>query len=196
MSRVMGWFLEGLAVLVPIVFTFYLFSTGMSLVAELLSETVGPYLGRELTLQGEWQVVSISLLMVIGFTIFVGAVTHMWLGSHILRLVDQLLNHIPLVKLVYAAMKDGVNAIIGDRREFEQPVLVSIGDIQVPGFVTRKDASDFGVADHVAVYFPMAFSIAGRVVLVPSNKIRTLDKSSAEVMSFLVSGGVTSGTKK
>ncbi|WP_067522715.1 DUF502 domain-containing protein [Endozoicomonas ascidiicola] len=195
MSRIMGWFLEGLAVLVPIVFTFYLFSKGMSLVAELLSATVGSYLGRELTLQGEWQVVSISLLLVVGFTIFVGVVTHMWLGSHLLRLLDQLLNHIPLVKLVYAAIKDGVNAIIGDRREFEQPVLVAIGDIQVPGFVTRKDVADFGVEGHVAVYFPMAFSIAGRVVLVSADRIKMLDKSSAEVMSFLVSGGVTSGKK-
>ncbi|MGB0360955.1 MAG: DUF502 domain-containing protein [Endozoicomonas sp.] len=195
MSRIMGWFLEGLAVLLPIVFTFSLFSAGMSLVAGLLSETVGPYLGQEMMLEGEWQVVSISLLMVVGFTIFIGAVTHIWLGNYILRVVDQLFNHIPLVKLVYAAIKDGVNAIIGDRREFEQPVLVSIGGIQVPGFVTRKDTSDFGVEGHVAVYFPTAFSVAGRVVLVPSDKIKALDKSSAEVMSFLVSGGVTSGTK-
>ena len=196
MSRIMRWFLEGLAVLVPILITIYLFSKGINLMADLLTQTIGPFLSRELAIHGRWQLVSISLLFVIGITIFVGAVTHVWLGSHIVRLVDQVLNHIPLVKLVYAAIKDGVNAFIGDRREFDHPVLVSMGDIQVPGFITRSSADDFGLEGHVAVYFPMAFSIAGRVVLVPSNNIRSLDKSSSEVMSFLVSGGVTSGKKK
>lgn len=195
MSRIMRWFLEGLAVLVPILITIYLFSKGINLVADLLTETLGPFLSRELSIHGRWQLVSISLLLMVGITVSVGAVTHIWLGSHIVRLVDQVLTHIPFVKLVYSAIKDGVNAFIGDRREFERPVLVNIGDIQVPGFVTRSSADDFGLKDHVAVYFPMAFSIAGRVVLVPANKVRPLEKSSAEVMSFLVSGGVTSGKK-
>ncbi|MFK0569767.1 DUF502 domain-containing protein [Endozoicomonas sp.] len=195
MSRIMRWFLEGLAVLVPILITIYLFSKGISVMADMLTQTIGPFLSRELSIQGRWQLVSISLLFLVGITVFVGAVTHIWLGSHILRLVDQVLNHIPLVKLVYAAIKDGVNAFIGDGREFDHPVLVAIGDIQVPGFVTRSSTDDFGLEGHVAVYFPMAFSIAGRVVLVPADKIRPLDKSSAEVMSFLVSGGVTSGKK-
>ncbi|WP_034844248.1 DUF502 domain-containing protein [Endozoicomonas elysicola] len=195
MSRIMRWFLEGLAVLVPILITIYLFSKGITLVADLLTETLGPFLSRELSIHGRWQLVSISLLLMVGVTVFVGAVTHVWLGSHIVRLVDQVLTHIPFVKLVYSAIKDGVNAFIGDRREFERPVLVSMGDIQVPGFVTRSSADDFGLEGHVAVYFPMAFSIAGRVVLVPADKIRPLEKSSTEVMSFLVSGGVTSGKK-
>lgn len=195
MSRIMRWFLEGLAVLVPILITIYLFSKGINLVADLLTETLGPFLSRELSIHGRWQLVFISLLLMVGITVSVGAVTHIWLGRHIVRFVDQVLTHIPFVKLVYSAIKDGVNAFIGDRREFERPVLVIIGDIKVPGFVTRSSAEDFGLKDHVAVYFPMAFSIAGRVVLVPADKIRPLEKSSAEVMSFLVSGGVTSGKK-
>ncbi|WP_211831116.1 DUF502 domain-containing protein [Kistimonas asteriae] len=195
MSRIMRWFLEGLVVLVPILITVYLFSAGINWVADVLSQTIGPYLSRELPIHGRWQVVFISLVLVVGVTILIGAVTHLWLGKHIVRLVDQVLTHIPLVKLVYAAIKDGVNAIIGDRREFDKPVLVAIGEMQVPGFITRHSTEDFGLENHVAVYFPMAFSIAGRVVLVSADKIRPLDNSSAEVMSFLVSGGVTSGKK-
>ena len=193
--RVMRWFLEGVVVLVPVLITAYLFSAGINLVADFLTTSLGPYLINELPVHGRWQVVFVSLLLVIGVTVLVGALTHLWLGRQFVRLIDGVLGHIPLVKLVYAGIKDGVNAIIGDRREFDKPVLVSIGEVQVPGFITRNSTENFGLDNHVAVYFPMAFSIAGRVVLVPADKIRTLDNSSAEVMSFLVSGGVTSGKK-
>lgn len=195
MSRIMRWFLEGLAVLIPILITIYLFSAGINLVADVLTRTIGSLLGRELPIRGHWSMVFISMMLVVSVTILTGAVTQLWLGKRIVRLVDQILAHIPLVRLIYGPVKDGVNAIIGDRREFDKPVLITIGELQVPGFITRHSADDFGLDDHVAVYFPMAFSIAGRVILVPAANVKPLDNSSTEVMSFLVSGGVTSGQK-
>ena len=87
MSRVMRWFLEGLAVLIPILITIYLFSAGINLVADVLTRTIGPLLGRELPIRGHWSMVFISMMLVVSVTVLTGAVTQLWPGKRIVRLV-------------------------------------------------------------------------------------------------------------
>jgi uncharacterized membrane protein len=46
--------------------------------------------------------------------------------------------------------------------------------------------------NYVAVYLPMAYSVAGNVYIVPKEKIRPITSISAtQSMKFAVSGGVT-----
>jgi uncharacterized membrane protein len=46
--------------------------------------------------------------------------------------------------------------------------------------------------DYVAVYIPMAYSVAGNVYIIPRNRVKTITNiSSAQTMKFAVSGGVT-----
>jgi uncharacterized membrane protein len=46
--------------------------------------------------------------------------------------------------------------------------------------------------DYVAVYLPMAYSVAGNVYIVPKERIREITSiSAAQSMKFAVSGGVT-----
>jgi uncharacterized membrane protein len=51
---------------------------------------------------------------------------------------------------------------------------------------------EFGLTDYVAVYVPMAYSVAGNVYIIPRNRIRPITNISAtQTMKFAVSGGVT-----
>jgi len=51
---------------------------------------------------------------------------------------------------------------------------------------------DFGLKDYVAVYVPMAYSVAGNVYIIPKQRVRSITNISAtETMKFAVSGGVT-----
>jgi len=59
------------------------------------------------------------------------------------------------------------------------------------GFVTSESMEDFGLADHVAVYLPESYNFAGNLFVVPRSRIRRIDRESADVMAFIVSGGVT-----
>jgi uncharacterized membrane protein len=43
----------------------------------------------------------------------------------------------------------------------------------------------------MAVYFPYSYALTGRVLLVEKENVKPLDANSAEVMKFVVSGGVT-----
>jgi uncharacterized membrane protein len=59
------------------------------------------------------------------------------------------------------------------------------------GFVTSESMDDFGLTDHVAVYLPESYNFAGNLFVVPRSRIRRIDRESADVMAFIVSGGVT-----
>ena len=51
---------------------------------------------------------------------------------------------------------------------------------------------EFGLKDYVAVYIPMAYSVAGNVYVIPRNRVKPIENiSSTQTMKFAVSGGVT-----
>ena len=68
---------------------------------------------------------------------------------------------------------------------------VDDNDVWRVGFITKDDMVDFGLSNYVAVYIPMAYSVAGNVYIIPKNRIRNIENiSSAQTMKFAVSGGV------
>ena len=64
------------------------------------------------------------------------------------------------------------------------------------GFVTTEAMGRFGLDDHVTVYLPFSYTFTGVIRIYPAANIRPLATDSAELMAFVVSGGVTdAGTK-
>jgi uncharacterized membrane protein len=60
------------------------------------------------------------------------------------------------------------------------------------GFITQQDMSRFQLMDFVAVYVPMAYSVAGNVYIIPKERVRPITNiSPAQTMKFAMSGGVT-----
>ena len=59
------------------------------------------------------------------------------------------------------------------------------------GFVTQESLANVGQEGLVAVYVPQSYNFAGQVYLFPANVVQRLDATSAAVMAFIVSGGVT-----
>ena len=98
------------------------------------------------------------------------------------------------MSLVYGSTRDLVKAFVGEKRRFDKPVLVELfpgGHAHVIGFVTQESLSRFGHASMVSVYVPQSYHWAGQVFVFPASAIQRLDASSAAVMAFIVSGGVT-----
>jgi uncharacterized membrane protein len=115
------------------------------------------------------------------------------IGSGILESIEHGVRRVPFVKLVYSSIKDLVNAFVGDRKRFDKPVLVRLGsaDVQVLGFVTRDTLGRLGLPEHVAVYLPQSYNFAGNLVIVPREAVQPLSVPSGELMTFVVSGGVS-----
>jgi uncharacterized membrane protein len=97
-------------------------------------------------------------------------------------------------RLLYASTKDLLNAFVGEQRRFDRPVVVTVyPEVQgrALGFVTQSSLEHLGLAGQVAVYFPFSYSVAGHVMIFPADRVQPLPAESADVMAFLVSGGVT-----
>jgi len=173
------YFLRGLFVAAPVVVTFYLLYWLLHVVDSLLPFGI-PGLGL---------VVSLICITLIGW--FSSNV----IGRRAIDLGEQILRRVPFVKLLYTSIKDLVGAFVGDQRRFDKPVLVALGptagELEMPGFVTREHLPAFDRPLHVAVYFPQAYNFAGNVLLVPRERVKPLSVSSSELMTFIVSGGVS-----
>jgi uncharacterized membrane protein len=59
------------------------------------------------------------------------------------------------------------------------------------GFVTRQGLGALGFPTHVAVYLPQSYNFAGQLIIVPSDQVEPIDVPSGELMTFIVSGGVS-----
>jgi uncharacterized membrane protein len=111
------------------------------------------------------------------------------------RFVERLMVRAPLVKIIYTSVKDLLEAFVGQKKKFTEPVLVKINnttDLQKIGFITAKDLDILGLGnDKVAVYLPHSYAFSGNLFIAPVENITPINAAPAEVMKFIVSAGVT-----
>jgi uncharacterized membrane protein len=178
MKDLIGYFFRGALVLLPIVTTVYIVWLILKTVDSLLP--VG--------------VPGAGIVLTIGIVTFVGFLTSNVLGRTVLHGLDRLLGRLPFVQLLYRSLQDLISAFVGEKRRFDRPVAVALGaggTARVLGFVTREDLHPLGLKDSVAVYLPQSYNFAGNLVIVPREQIEALDTASAELMTFIVSGGIS-----
>ena len=124
----------------------------------------------------------------------VGFLTSNVIGKGALEMAERFLTRVPLIKLIYGSLKDLVGAFVGDRRSFNQPVsvaLVADRSVRTLGFITRESLGILNLPEHVAVYLPQSYNFAGNLIIVPADRVEPLDVSSADMMTFIVSGGIS-----
>lgn len=177
MTRLLNYFFRGLLVVAPAAVTIYVFWLILSGVDNWMSLRI-PGLGVVLT---------IALVTLMGF--LTSSVMARWFVS----LLDGAFNRLPLVRLVYSSTKDLLDAFVGEKRRFDRPVVVTdpAGVEKAFGFLTQESMARFGLEGYVAVYLPFSYSFAGVIRMYPTAAVRPLDANSAELMAFIVSGGVT-----
>jgi uncharacterized membrane protein len=125
-----------------------------------------------------------------------------YLGSHFLnrRLVyefDRLIERAPLIKVIYFSVRDLLSTFVDKKKRLGKPVVVQVSkemNLYRAGFVTQKNLSDLGLStDYVAVYFPHSYAFSGELYITHKDNITEVppESSAADVMKFIVSGGVT-----
>lgn len=178
MTRLLTYFLRGLVLTVPLVVTIAITWMILTRVDGWLGIPV-PGAGFAIT------VVSITLIGFLGSTI---------LWAQVERWVDGTLERLPFVRLLYSSTKDLLNAFVGEKRRFDQPVLVALSQdraVRTFGFITQGALTGLGLPGDVAVYFPQSYNFAGQLVVVPRERVTRLEAGSSDVLAFIVSGGVT-----
>jgi uncharacterized membrane protein len=179
MRRLANYFLRGLLITAPAALTLYFFWVAIRWLDGLLGTSI-PGLGI---------LAGVTLITMIG-ALASNFVTRAFVGT-----VDQALAKLPFVRLVYTSIKDLLGAFVGEQRRFNHPVKVRFGgadaEIYLLGFVTSESLTQLGLVGHVAVYVPSSYSFAGHLILVPADRVATLDTDAADTLAFILSGGVT-----
>jgi uncharacterized membrane protein len=177
-TRFLNYFLKGIVFLAPLAITIY--------VCVQVFTTIDGWLG--ISIPGVGFLVTVVLITLFGF------LAQFFLTRGVLGGVESLLNRLPFVRLVYSSTRDLLDAFVGEKRRFDKPVLVTPypgGVLRQIGFVTQESLLGLGLPGHVTVYLPFSYSIAGMVVIVPTSAITPVNADSADVLAFIVSGGVT-----
>ena len=178
MSRLFNYFLRGLVVVAPLALTVY--------VCVVIFTTIDSWL--RLPIPGVGFLAMLVLITMVGF------LASNLVARGVFGTLDRVLERLPFVRLLYSSSKDMFNAFVGEKRRFDKPVLVSLtadGAVKVVAFMTSDSLTSLGVADHVSVYMPQSYGVAGHIIVVPANRVRRIDADAAQVMAFIISGGVT-----
>lgn len=129
--------------------------------------------------------VSITLFGYLGSTV---------LFKSLLDNAEKVINKLPFVSIVYYSLKEFTAAFVGNEKKFNQPVLVLMNQeaqLHKLGFITQRELRDLHLRDHIAVYVPHSYNFSGDLFILPKEAVKPLHVSSAEVMKFILSGGVT-----
>lgn len=134
------------------------------------------------------------LTIVVGITLFGYFASHL-VANPFFLFVERLLEKTPLLKIIYSSVKDLIEAFVGEKKRFNQPVLVTVNkdaNVQRIGFITQNDLTQLGLSGNkMAVYLPFSYGFNGQLVIVPAENVEKIDASGTEMMKFVISGGVT-----
>ncbi len=195
MKNILQLFFQGLLILLPFVLTIYL----VFLIFTALNETLFSASGALLSwffpeLEQGIATTLFGIVFTLTVIVLTGLAGRLYLTRYIMTTVDNLIERIPVVKMLYNTLKDLFNALLGEKKSFDKPVTVYLNSektVKVIGFITSESMDSFALKDSVAVYLPQSYNFSGNLIVVAKDQVEPLDVPASKVMTFVVSGGVT-----
>lgn len=194
MKKIFGalfnYFIKGLLIVVPLGAAFLLIfwavktiDGALNLSGILLTDAKG----KPIYIPG------LGILNVVVLILIAGILVTNVVTDPIKRWFNRWLNRLPLLKFLYSSIKDLTEAFVGEEKKFNEPVIVEVNEFGLKkiGFMVQRDLTKLNLPGDVAVYFPFSYSFAGQVVIIPATKVKPVDKSAADMMKFVISGGVS-----
>ncbi len=189
MKAILKSFINGLLTIVPIILVIYILVRVFNFLDSILGNVLKPYMKQD-------YIPGIGILATLVLITLLGWLSTRFFTGKIINLIDRLLERIPLVKTLYTVIKDTFQSFLGEKKSFSKVALVTMPgtSMKVIGFVTSEEVEGIihSLKDHVAVYIPQTFQVAGFTFLIPKEEIEWLDIKPEEAMEFVLSGGVSS----
>ena len=189
-KKLLQYFLQGLLILAPVAITIY----SIYFVVSGIDSWIPIFTHVDANGQVHVQNYGIGFVLIIAVIVILGYFSSFFITGRVVSFFDKMLERTPGIKYVYTTTRDFFEAFAGDKKKFTDNVLANVDDNDVwrVGFITQEDMEEFGLKDYVAVYIPMAYSVAGNVYIIPKQRVRRIENiSAAQSMKFAVSGGIT-----
>ena len=173
-------FASGLVVLVPILVTLYVIYWLFGLLSRL--SLVATQIGDPV------QAVALTLVVFVLVVFSVGYLMRTAIGGIVEAIIDDLMNRLPVLRIVYNASKMAVETVLSDGAgEFQQPVkLEPWPGMRLTAFKTGKTAED----GREVVFMPTAPNITtGFVMEVDPDDLEESDESVEDALTRVLSAG-------
>ena len=195
MSRIRSWFFTGILVMTPLILTIYVVWAFITFVDNLVVPMV-PYYYRPSTYL-PFPIPGLGLIIVFIFTTFVGILATGLFGRTLIRLWENILSRMPVVRSVYSAIKQILETVMATQSDaFRQAVLVQYPrkDIWAIGFVTGSTKGEVGENVNkkmVNVFMPTTPNpTSGFLLFFPEKDLIFLKMSVEDALKLVVSGGM------
>ena len=182
--------LTGLITILPLMLTAYLVYGFVVSTEAFLGGLIRAALSEDIYRPGMGVVAGLMVAFIVGLLM------HTLFVQRLFYRGERIVYHLPLIKSVYLSIRDILEYFSAEKRkEFEQVVAITVGNMQVVGLVTQTNMEnmpkDFRQEDSLLVYVPMSYGIGGYAVLVPRSATKPLDMSMEDAMRFTLTAGVT-----
>lgn len=188
MKNILNYFFRGLLFVFPVAATLYIIITAVQWSNNVLNSLLFQWLGVDIP--------GLGILTVFMAVSLIGFIFSRAFVRPVVSYFDGFMAKVPLVKIIYTSLKELTEAFVGDQKRFNQPVIAEfcLGDGQPMkriGFITRTDLTNLGLSDMVAVYCPHSYNFSGNLYLLSQDAVTPINLSSADVMKYVISAGVT-----
>lgn len=195
LKRLRAYFLTGVIVVAPVAITIYLTLSFIEWVDEVVIPLLPPEYRPEAYLP--FTVPGAGVIMaVVGLTL-VGALTANLLGRTVVRIGEQIVDRMPVIRGIYNVFKQIFETLLKDSSDaFQYAALVEYPrrGLYTIGFVagtTRGEVVRHVDKDLVSVYVPTTPNpSSGFILFIPREDVRILDMSVEQAMKYVVSVGV------
>jgi len=193
-AQIRGYFLAGLLVIVPLGVTVFVITAILRLIDRLLiiiPPKFHPHTYLPFKIPGLGLVLAIVLIMITGILV------KNYIGRRVVHFGEYILSGIPLVRPVYAAVKQVIQAMFGDTPyAFKRAILVEYPrkGVWAIAFVTGKTYGEIEEKTEkktINVFLPTTPNpTSGFYLVIPEEDTISLDISVEDAFKLLISGGV------
>jgi len=186
-KKLLNYFLQGLLYITPLGATILIIYFTFNYIDSRANDLLDSFLYIRIP--------GLGILLTITVITTIGYFGKSLLAKPLVVLIDAVMEKVPFIKIIYTSTKDFMSAFVGQKKKFTEAVMVQMNkdaEIYKLGFITQKDLTSIGIREGlIAVYLPHSYNFSGNLFIVPAGNVTPINAHSAEIMKFIVSGGIT-----
>lgn len=187
-------FLSGVLVIVPLILTYVVLRFLFETIDGILSPIIYRLLG--------YNIPGLGIVVTILLILLAGTLTRNFAGNKLYKIWERILGNIPIIRVVYNATKQLVEAVtLPNVKTFKEVVLFEYPrkDLYTMGFATSRtklETTATGTRKLVGIFVPSTPTpVTGFVIFAPEDEVITLNITIEEAVKLIVSGGIVTPPK-
>ena len=193
--RLRGYFFAGVLITAPLGITAYL----AWIIVRFLDRSITPLIPAKYSPETylPFGVPGVGLIVLLVVLTLIGALTAGLLGRWLVRTGERILNQMPVVRSVYAALKQIFETVLTTQSQaFRRAVLVEYPrrGIWAVGFITGNtegEVQNLTTEETVNIFLPTTPNpTSGFLLFLPREDVVALDMTVEEAIKMVISGGI------